>query len=110
MLLKVSVTQEDIDSGIKRDCYFCPIALATMRALKKLVWLDRKTKVEVQKINIRCWRYNLTKSLWDSSELRHYYAFGALPKECQIFVWSYDIGDRVKPFSFEIKLTRHKLK
>ena len=37
MILDINVTQEDIKSGIRHDCYDCPVARATRRALEKTI-------------------------------------------------------------------------
>jgi hypothetical protein len=36
MILKINVTQEDIDDGTPNNCASCPVALATNRALAAL--------------------------------------------------------------------------
>jgi hypothetical protein len=39
-LLHIRVTQRDIDRGVQRDCFRCPVALAVKRAFKAAaVWV-----------------------------------------------------------------------
>lgn len=79
-IFTVRVTREDILLGIRNECYYCPVALALGRELddaRAYIWLtgcDRKTRV----------RFEMrTPSI--------------------VFDWmgDFDLGRRVKPFSFE---------
>lgn len=77
-MITVKVTQEDIQTGAKDNCYRCPIALALNRALKKPV---------------TCWTYTYTI---------HNISY-TLPSVVSRFIVGFDGGDLVKPFEFQIE-------
>lgn len=87
--MRVKVTQEHINRGLRRDCNKCPIALAIInrknisyvRVEETIVYVARLSKVN--KIN---------RSLY------------LLPSEAIKFIKTFDSGSEVvKPFSFEMK-------
>jgi hypothetical protein len=45
MILKINVTQQDIDDGTPKNCASCPVALATNRALEDLGFPNPSARV-----------------------------------------------------------------
>ena len=43
--LTISVTQRDIDKGVRSDCAFCPIALAMRRELRRQGFVNNRVHV-----------------------------------------------------------------
>lgn len=85
--MKIDVTEQDIQDGMKDDIYSCPIALAATRVLKK-----RKGLIVVVK--------NKSISFWDDyTDIQKI----TLPKNAQNFIDKLDSEKKVKPFSFTIK-------
>jgi hypothetical protein len=79
---RVEVTLADIAFGKRGRCYWCPVALALRRRTGRLwevhgvhIWRGRKPAVSVP-----------------------------LPKKVQRWIASYDAGQRVRPFAFELAL------
>jgi hypothetical protein len=79
--MKIVVTQEHIDRGIREECRACPIALAIMEALG---WTDG-VKVENDLVFVANAEY-------------------PLPTEAQVFVFNFDNGLEVIPFEFELEV------
>ena len=79
MAVTITVTQEDIDQGIRESYYSCPIARAAERALKWRVMV-----------------YTDTILVGDSG------CDYKLPESAQEFISRFDTGKPVKPFSFEV--------
>lgn len=80
--MKIQVTQEDIDNGVRASCKFCPVASAIRRAF------NNKAVVRT---------YNLDVSINDKLIL--------LPLEAVDFILLFDAEVKVKPFEFELDLT-----
>lgn len=80
----ITVTQEDIEQGIKEDTHRCAVALAVKRAMG---WND--VLVGGQICNARAWE----------SGHKEY----KVPEEVRKFVWAFDRGDAVRPFTFELE-------
>lgn len=83
MFTKINVTQRDINRGCRSDVDNCPVALASVRALKCGASVDN-TYVE----------------LWKRP---HKITRAHLPKIARTFIKKYDDGAAVKPFSFVLR-------
>ncbi len=78
----IKVTQEDIDEGIKGSDGSCPIALACETAGMEQPCVDDSSVT------------------WIIDGVAK---FSSLPMSASNFIWNYDMGDTVEPFSFEIE-------
>lgn len=74
----ISVTQEDIDGGVARNCSKCPIALAI-------------SKVFGEDVTVTGVSASINDELWE------------LPKSCLLFARCFDRSDKVIPFDFEME-------
>lgn len=81
--MKVSVTQDHIAVGVPKKSSSCPIALALQET-------TGATKVSVG-------TYTCS---WEETNGDHFRA--NLPMEAENFVRSFDLGNKMKPFSFEV--------
>lgn len=86
--VKVTVTAEDITQGTRFDVYTCPIALAFKRAFPK---------VHSSYVGIDAAFVEATENTKENAN--HY----PLSTEAIDFVYDFDHGKDVKPFSFEIE-------
>lgn len=75
--MRVEVTAKDIDEGVPRACFGCPVALALTRASKKLVLVSAKM-------------YSL-----DGIQAE-------LPEDVINWVTDFDLGQPVQPITFEV--------
>jgi hypothetical protein len=88
-LLKVDVTQDDINNGTQRNCIQCPVARAAKRAFD-------------QKFNKL---HHIIAGTHIIAKIGHEYIFNVkTPDEVILFMGLFDFGNIVKPFSFEINL------
>jgi len=78
--MKITVTQEDINLGKRRDGWHCPIALACQRIYQKSFMIDFRSAYNNKE---------MTFKVFD------------LPQEAQEFVKRFDNRDEVQPFTFE---------
>lgn len=76
----IHVTQEDIDNGTQSDCRRCPVAWALKRAFETSL-----VAVEPAEIIIEKERWKTPGKVYD-------------------FVYLFDTGAAVKPFSFELDI------
>jgi hypothetical protein len=83
----VTVTQEDIDKGIRGSDEHCPIALATRRALGAPFVV-----VDCSSITLR-------------DEGQNIYAETETPCQACLFVHDFDAGQPVKPITLELTFT-----
>jgi hypothetical protein len=90
-VLKVSVTQGDIDNGTRCSWFRCPIALAAKR-------LDNVFYVSVT-------AYDMTVRVGAPPE-RRYRTF-LLPAEAKEFIRAFDAGRPVQPFTFDAEEFPH---
>lgn len=82
--MKISVTQEMIERGFKRDCRMCPVALAVVEAggvnpivgQQSIQWMPNRTAVYVR---------------------------ASTPEPVVQFIRSFDKGEQVSPFEFELE-------
>lgn len=80
---KLQITQKHIDKGRKCALQFCPIALAIKETFKiRRVWVSG-TEIELN--------------------IKEHFLFADMPQKAQDFVNKFDIGNKVKPFSFVLK-------
>lgn len=79
--MKIEVTQEDIDHGIKGDCDLCPIARAVHR------------HIPTARVGITVIRLN-----------RMSFSCIDLPEEARNFIHLFDHGMKVIPFEFEVEV------
>jgi nitrate/TMAO reductase-like tetraheme cytochrome c subunit len=84
--MKITVTQKDIDKGLKSSCYECPIAHA----------LKRKVKNKIR------YGFAVNADFIDLTKDNKWWIY-ALPKKAQTFIKRFDDGKPVKPFTFEIE-------
>ena len=84
--MRIEVTQEDIDRGLKSSCYECPIAYAYKRKVKNKIRLGFSVGTEY------------IDHFVGESQDRY-----MLPKEAKKFIRRFDQDQPVRPFSFEIK-------
>jgi hypothetical protein len=75
----ITVTQEDINVGMPNRCYRCPVALALTRAFNETA-----------------------EVLYGSAYIVDSRQYLKLPIEVSCFISSFDKGEPVKPFSFEV--------
>ena len=83
--MRIVVTQDDIDTGIRFHATQCPIARAIIRMFKPLGWFS-----------IGPHRVFITQDTLDYTVL--------LPSEAASFMLSFDCGRAVQPFAFDIDL------
>jgi len=81
----IDVTEEDINDGVRQNCWTCPIALAAVRSL------DDHTAYAALFLFVR--RPGGTLS-------------APLPNEAVRFMSDFDAGLPVKPFSFTVTFNR----
>jgi hypothetical protein len=82
--MRIEVTQEDIDNGTKGRCRLCPIALAVRRATGSPdAWVD-DTHI----------MWGASWGAWDGVAMT--------PRSAWSFMASFDSGQDVQPFSFEL--------
>ena len=79
--MRIDVTEEDIQEGVKCDCDACPIARAVRRATG-----------------------DQTLSVMGYGVYRGAMLIGRFPKKATDFVISFDSDDSVKPFSFNLDM------
>jgi hypothetical protein len=85
MKLKIDVTEEDIKNGAAGSPGSCPIALACKKAGKPLMIGEREAYASM-------------------SDLDQEGAGAVLPLEARQFVFRFDSGAFVSPFSFELEI------
>jgi hypothetical protein len=81
--MKISITQSDIDMGERHHSRFCPVSLAASRAFRRDI------------------RVSWTRA-WGNPHIEPAICF-ALPEKVKDFVLSFDRGDQVEPFEFDIE-------
>ena len=81
--MKIQITQDDIDSGIKKSYTKCPIALALSRHFKEV-------RVENFEVTL---------------DGKHY----GMGTDLQLFAVNFDNNETVKPFEFEIAQPRQAM-
>lgn len=85
--MQIQVKQEHIDKGVQGKCGSCPIALAINENLVDGVISNvRYSRVDLVKNEVY-----LAEELW-------------LPPEASRFIRSFDNGEQVQPFSFELEI------
>lgn len=87
--MKIKVTKEDIQNGVRKNPARCPIALEARRDLK----VDRHSF---------CWAGRDCLGWWDDKNKRIHIL--KIKHEIKDFVQKYDEGWEVFPFSFEVSL------
>lgn len=96
MILKISVTQEDIEKGIKQDCTKCPIARAVNRALIENNLQPLSCEVEGP-IKLMDWHNDYV--MIDKEQA----------KKINIFINDFDDERKVQPFEMEVKFEQREL-
>ncbi len=88
--MKIQVTQEDINQGVRQECEKCPIALAVIRAIGP--------QAATMRISVDDAWVDIGEESW------------CLPRSAARFVSDFDSGKAVTPFEFELteKLYRGK--
>lgn len=89
--MKVKVTQQHIDSGVRGCAFDCPVALALMDAGDFAYTAATGTRVQL-------WLKGSNLSRLPDYEV-------ALPPNVWTFISRFDAGKTVAPFEFEIDLT-----
>lgn len=80
--MRIEVTQEHIDKGTPEDACNCPVALAIREALKA-----EAEEIRVHHSDIWIWG-----DLYNTSEA------------VERFVWNFDVGVSVAPFTFDLPI------
>jgi len=83
--IKISVTQDDIDKGIKNNCEKCPIARALARSFPGYFNL-----ASIYYLSVKAHQKDFYVFMMDT------------PKVCYDFIRDFDQGKPVTPFEFEI--------
>lgn len=83
MIVKIDVTQEDIEKGITGSCTRCPVALALRRAVPEA------TNAVVRKDCISVNPYD-------------FYVESITPQKVAWFIFDFDGGGPAHPFTFEV--------
>lgn len=86
MTVRVRVTQEDIDAGVRDDCNRCPLALAVMRAVPQ-------AKMAVV-------TYASVKLVMDATTL----VTAKLPDRATLAIVEFDSSGTMSPFEFDLPL------
>ncbi len=89
MKLKITVTQEDIDNGIRSNGHFCPIAKACSR-------LGYRPNALPDHIELHCQKTG--QSL-----------VGKTPPVAREFMGTFDSIRHVEPFEFEMEFREHQI-
>lgn len=96
--LTVDITQNDIDEGVRLDCENCPTALASMRAIKPIVKVE---KVQVDADSV----------IFESRFQANYMKESVLIETCYnvshdlaIWIGAFDLEENVKPQTFDLSL------
>lgn len=92
MKITIDVTQECIDKGIQEDVAYCPIALAIRKV---------KPNTEISVLS-----EDVTIDIFDPE---YFFLKGNLPPQASNFIYAFDGGYLVEPFSFELELTEAEL-
>jgi hypothetical protein len=83
--MKILVTADDIENGLRNNCFQCPVALAIFRTLPT-------SRVKVTETRT---------SIWDmDGRVKVYYT----PLTVSQFIRKYDHEQFVEPFSFELDI------
>lgn len=93
--VRIEVTQEDIDAGVKGSCSQCPIGRAFERALGPGFGIQYGS----QGVNL----------LHSDSVYKQATLATALPRECRNFVMDFDAGLMVRPFNFSVAIPKRFL-
>ena len=96
--LTISVTQEDINQGVKSNCRACPIALATLRILEVAQIPFDKEFIDV--VHRAIYTHGINGYLGNKG------IKFKLPIEATHFISCFDNGLPVVPFSFEIDIDK----
>ena len=80
----ITVTQKDIDLGIRKNCRVCPVALAVYRAIN--------LPIEVSAFNV-------------CHEGPYGEIIAPLPPEATRFILDFDAGKEVGPFTFDLPIS-----
>lgn len=87
----VDVTQTEIDNGTPGMCGFCPVARALQRTTGFPWFVSERDAVPMTRL------------------LDPTYTHRLLPEAVSAWIRSYDAGERVQPFAFEIDLNEFLL-
>lgn len=83
--VKISVTQDDINSGVRNACLDCPIALAIKRA------------GHIAKVG--------SEVVYLPPNVRRAFRPTSLPRSAQRFIRRFDQAKPVEPFNFFLEMT-----
>jgi hypothetical protein len=97
--MQINVTEKHIENGKKRNCQFCPIALAIGEHLE-------------EGFECHVSRYTLKIYPASNQDLDSDFCLTEvnLPQECSTFIGLFDNYDPVKPFTFEANIPTQYLK
>jgi len=88
-VVNIEVTAEDIAAGVREDCFACPIASALLRATGA-----KRAFVDGGAVAVGDWEGFFPPSRMEVP----------ITKEVSSFVHTFDVGDSVEPFSFDLEL------
>ena len=101
MIVKIDVTQDDLGHGVKRSCRQCPGALAINRHLEKHAVVE----VDEDTITIHQYRDNQGRGAYPRISTTF-----LTPLPLRNFVFAFDMGFAVYPFSFDLNLPESVLR
>lgn len=93
-IIKIEVTQEDIDLGIRCNSEACPVALAVLRVLPEF-----KSHISVGTYMLYLW-----ESAGEGKEYNEALYSIVLPEIARNMIRNFDTATPVMPFSFDIVL------
>lgn len=83
--MKIQVTQDDIDRGVRGNVCFCPVALAVKRATSETVYVSGMRIRIIKKANGKALE-------------------APTPSEVSCFIAAFDHYATVEPFEFDLEL------
>ncbi|WP_420431480.1 hypothetical protein [Candidatus Poriferisocius sp.] len=82
--MKIEVTQDHIDTGLRRNCHQCPVALAISDVFPG-------SRVNVGGVDVDIVQPDFTE------------IYFCLPEKVEYFIMHFDRGLTVKPFTFAVE-------
>ena len=99
--MRIEVTQQDIDAGVRCDGNHCAIALAIARAIGITTQPPWSSHISVCEYEV--WAGNhISVCEYEVWVGNHAWKHEALPAEARDFIGRFDDGKPVEPFAFEL--------
>jgi hypothetical protein len=104
-ILKVEVTQHHINTGVKRECFDCPITYALIDAIEKHESGAKSKKA------VESYKQYLYRKVSVAKTIKLPYCFNVveLPDTVSDWIIAFDHDKTVKPFSFEILIKKQPM-